>query len=196
MRGKFLLPILLATALWLTGCASDNAQTAEPTPTVAASESPSPSVEPSPAASPAAEADVFKTVGEEATITVGTTKLNEGAYYTGEGEDTMSFPLLEIAKALGWAATEPGSTGVVEVRLTRDGMDDIIVSYTRPKEGMDAKLPDAAVTKGGQSVDLPADALAFINGRVYANEAMIDKVLQDIEVRYDGAKAITIETKA
>lgn len=195
MRGKGLFAVLMVVALLLTAGCTNNEPTPSPSPTVMESPTPVASPETSPSASPAAGADVFKMVGEEATITVGSTKLSQGAYYTSEGEDSMSFPLLEVAKALGWTATEPSAEGIVEIRMTRDGMEEVNLKYTRPERGEDAKLTDVSVRKGGKTVDMPKDSAAFINGHVYVTEALIDKALQEIDMRYDGAKSITIEAK-
>ncbi len=196
LKTAALLMVLLAV---LTGCTANIAEEASPSPTVSQepSASPAPSAVASPKASAATEPQtmVFKSVGDAAEITVGTTKIRAGAYYTGESEDTMVFPVGEVAKALGWSVSDPDAAGPVEVKLTQDGTDEVIIAYTKPEDDKDSPITPTSVTKGGKDVDVGKNPLAFIDGLLYGTEVFFDKTLQEIDVKYDGGMKITIETK-
>jgi len=195
--------LLLTLAMLATACAPTNTAPT-PSPTVEQSPSPEPETSPeaspevSPEASPAGttgNAQVFRLVGEAAEIVVGTAQVREAAYYTGEGEDTMVFPLAEVCKALGWSVTESSATGQAEMRISKAGAETVTVSYTKPDANRDAVIEDAKVVKAGRNVDTGMHPFAYINGFLYGTEVFFDKAIQEIEVKNDGDRKITIETK-
>jgi hypothetical protein len=183
--------LLLALLALLTGCTANGAEAPS------ASESPAATEAATPPPPPSAEdqADVFRLVGEAAVISVSGQEVAGSAYYVGKDETEIAFPLGAVAKALGWTVAEPDSSGVTEMRLTREGDEDIAINYTRPANNVHAGLEGITVTKGTQPVDITGMKLPFIDGLLYADKAFMDKAVQEIDVHYDGATAITIEPK-
>ncbi len=179
-----------------TGCTTLEAETA-PSPLETAM--PSASMEAplnTPDASQAAQAEVYRLVGKEATIQVADAKVKGGAFYAGEGDDTMVFPLAEVAKALGWEVSEPAdASGKTEINLTRDD-EKVSIAYQKPNVNNVGTIAGVMVTKGGQPVSLGDEPIPHIDGMLYVTEAFLDKVLQEVTVAYDGALSITISAKA
>jgi len=190
--------LVLTLSLLLAGCRANVAESPSPSPTL--TEAPTPAASPDivPEASPEVDVDRFEIVGEEASITVGTTKLRGAAYYAGDErtEGAMLFPLAEVAKALGWTVDEPDVSGPAQMKLTQAGAEDVTVSYTRPSDNANGEVTGVTAQKGGAAVDVAGDSFAFLDGQLYAPEAFIDKAVQEIDVVYDGKQQITVEAKA
>ncbi|MDR0897971.1 MAG: hypothetical protein LBN04_08950 [Oscillospiraceae bacterium] len=184
--------LLLVLLALLTGCTANGAEAPSASESPAATEA----ATPHPGHTPdEAQADVFRLVGEAAVITVGGQEVAGSAYYVGKDETDIAFPLGAVCKALGWMVAEPDSSGVTEMRLTREGDEDISINYTRPANNVHAGLEGITVTKGTQPVDITGMKLPFIDGMLYADKAFMDKAVQAIDVSYDGATAITIQAK-
>ena len=162
---------------------------------------PSPTVSPSATATPMATEDAaqsektaFTPVGEDAQIMVGDVTLTAKAYYMGE--EDMLLPVAQTAEALGWTAQVPDAAGAVEMKLTRQGEEDIVVAYTAPEDDAPVALENVTVRKGGEDVDLQDVPMAFIDGTLYAAEAFFDRALEEIDVAYDEGTRITVEAAA
>lgn len=180
------LVILLMVAM-LTGCAANSAEpapTTEPAPTATDA--------PADAAAEPAEPFVLVTVGKRAEMVVGEDKLKDAAYYLGNDKGDMVLPLAEVSKALGFAVTEGTGEGPVETTITKDGMDDVRIAYTRPKGETAQNVGDVSVQKGSETVDVGNMPMPIIHGVVYVTEAFFEKVLESIDVNYDGEQTITI----
>lgn len=178
----------------VSGCVASGEPETQPTPTVPMEESAAPSEAPKEAAAAEeTETVIFKTVGEEAVITVGSVKIGAPAYYTDAGEGTMVFPLAEVAKALGWSVMDPDTAGPVDMKLTREGAEEIVIRYTKPIASAKEQVEEVAVLKGGRTVNVAGEVLPFVDDMLYATESFIRKVIQDIEVSYDGKTNISIE---
>lgn len=197
---RFIFALVLLAAV-LTGCSSN----------VSVEVSPSPSVAPSPSDAAPGEAaaalpdatsnltsqtDTFIAVGDKAAITVGSTKLSGKAYYPSGDEKTMLLPVVEVCKALGWQVEEPAGTGASALKMTRSGMDEVVVNFNMPATDSMGALTGVTATKGESSVDAAGESFAWIDGQLYATEAFISKAVQEIEVDYDGAASITVNAKA
>lgn len=144
----------------------------------------------------AEQSDTFIAVGEEAVITVGTTKLESPAYYPAGDEKTILLPFVETCKALGWQVEEPGSVGAGELKLTQKGMDDVTVKLTVPASKTMAELQGVSATKGDQAVNAAGEPFAWIDGQLYATEKFISAAVQKISVEYDGEKNVTVSAEA
>src|SRR5699024_4607872 len=99
-------------------------------------------------------------VGEDAQIMVGDVTLTAKAYYMGE--EDMLLPVAQTAEALGWTAQVPDAAGAVEMKLTRQGEEDIVVAYTASEDDAPVALENVTVRKGGEDVDLQDVPMAFI----------------------------------
>ncbi len=193
-----ILALLVALVLGTTACTSNVTPEPSPTATVEVSPSVAPAETGTPAPSPtsvAQGAKVFKLVGQAAEIMVGTTQVRASAYYTGEGEDTMVLPLAEVCKALGWSVAENNAAGPSEVRISKDGAETVNLTYEKPDHDADSVLENVRVTREGKDVNTGSHPFAYINGILYGTEVFFDKALQEIDVKVDGSKTITIETK-
>lgn len=193
---RFIL-ILACVCAALTAC-STNTAAVETSPTAIApiaTETPTEAV-PEATSNFAEQSDTFIAVGDEAMITVGTTKLESPAYYPAGDEKTMLLPFVETCKALGWQVEEPGSSGSGEIKLTQNGMDDVTVKLNVPAGKDMAELKGVSATKGAQAVDAAGEPFAWIGGQLYATEKFISAAVQEISVEYDGAKTITVSAKA
>lgn len=189
---RLLLCLGLLTML-VSGCVASSEPETQPTPTVPMEEYAAPSEAPKEAAAAEeTETVIFKTVGEEAVITVGSVKIGAPAYYTDAG-GTMVFPLAEVLKALGWSVTDPDAAGPVDMKLTREGAEEIVIRYTKPIASAKEQVEEVTVLKGGQTVNVAGEVLPFVDDMLYATESFIRKVIQDIEVSYDGKTNISIE---
>lgn len=191
--------VVLSLALFtlLTACAARGAEAPSPSPTVAADTAGTPAPETPAGAEPSPNAGVLKLVGEPAVVTVGSTKIHGAAYYAGEGDDTMVLPLVEVAKAMGWSVDEGvASAGPAEIKLTRDGADEVVVTFVRPDAEMRGHVDGVAVRKGEKQADVSRQPTPYIDGALYVTEAFIDTTLQEVDVKYDGAARITVEAKA
>lgn len=179
---------LLAFVLILaTGCSS-NAGTQ---PNVGPTESPSP------APAPEAQAKVFTLAGKAAEIRLGEDKIPGNAYFIGKSEKDLVLPLTEVCKALGWAVTEPEAEGPVEIKMTKDGAEEIVLSYTRPRSDLVATVGNVRAYKGGKAVTInEMDEMPFIDGMLYATEGFISEAVEKIAVKYDGETMITVEPSA
>lgn len=181
------LCMLLALA---TGCAAGGES---PKPTATPFEAPkAPSVSPK---GEAGQAAVLIPVGKKAELIVGTKKVAGNAYYAGEGEDSIVLPLTEVAKALGWAVVEPTTTGPIEVKMTKQGMEDVLIQYTKPETEVLASVEELTATKGGKSIDIEDDPRPFVDGKLHVTKAFIDKTLEEISMEIDGETKVTIEPK-
>lgn len=194
LKKAFALCLTALVSLTLaTGCTTMEAETVpSPLETVM----PSASIEAQPNIAEASQAEIYRLVGKEATIHIGNVEVKGSAFYAGEGDDAMVFPLSEVAKALGWKVDEPAeASGKTEIKLTRD-KEEVIVAFQKPAMNNTGTIAGVTVTKGGQPVSLGDEAIPQIDGRLYVTEAFLDRVLQEIAVAYDGALSITITAKA
>lgn len=196
---KMVPAALLTLALLglLTACVARGAEAPESGPTAAAETDRTPAPQAAPDAEPSPEASVFRLVGAKAEIVVGSTKINGAAYYVGEGDDTMVLPLVEVAKAMGWSVDEGvASAGPSEIKLARDGADEVLVAFVRPDGEISGRVNGVTVQKGGKQADVSRQPAPYLDGTLYVTEAFIDTALMEIDVQYDGAAKITIEAKA
>lgn len=120
---------LLALAVLMTGCSAKTEENPMPSPTVSPSATATPMATEDAAQS---EKTAFTPVGEDAQIMVGDVTLTAKAYYMGE--EDMLLPVAQTAEALGWTAQVPDAAGAVEMKLTRQGEEDIVVAYTAPED--------------------------------------------------------------
>ncbi len=182
---------LLALAVLMTGCSAKTEENPMPSPTVSPSATATPMATEDAAQS---EKTAFTPVGEDAQIMVGDVTLTAKAYYMGE--EDMLLPVAQTAEALGWTAQVPDAAGAVEMKLTRQGEEDIVVAYTAPEDDAPVALENVTVRKGGEDVDLQDVPMAFIDGTLYAAEAFFDRALEEIDVAYDEGTRITLEAAA
>lgn len=194
---RFVL-ILACLCIAVTACSTNPAEV-ETSPTVIApiaTATPTTEAVPQATSNFAEQSDTFIAVGEEAVITVGTTKLESPAYYPAGDEKTILLPFVETCKALGWQVEEPGSVGAGEMKLTQKGMDDVTVKLTVPASKTMAELQDVSATKGDQAVNAAGEPFAWIDGQLYATEKFISAAVQKISVEYDGEKNVTVSAEA
>ncbi|HIT69937.1 MAG TPA: hypothetical protein IAC36_08555 [Candidatus Aphodomonas merdavium] len=201
MKSVRLFLVLTLVALALTACSTNPAQEAQTSPSLSPSASATdamPSAEGSPAATSNlnAQTDTFIAVGEKAVMTVGSTKLSGAAYYPAGDEKTMLLPFTEVCKALGWKVEEPSAAGKGEIKLTQDGMDEVVVTLTVPADDNAGMLEGVTATKGGKAVTVTGESFAWIDGQLYTTEKFISDAVQQIEVNYDGASSIQVNAKA
>ena len=181
MKGRIVCVLLVVCALMVTGCAAGSVAPPEP--------SPEPSVTPE-----AVQAEIIMPVGKRAEIDIGGRKLTEGAYYVGANEEEMVFPLAEVAQALGFTAQEPTNIGNVEMTISKQGMEDVVIRYTRPEQGAVAGA-EITATRGAETIDVTNAKHPIINNVLYVPEGFLDRALHEVNVTYDGETTITIAPK-
>lgn len=179
--------VLLFVCLMMTGCAANSAM---PSPTATP-----PLTAPPETTQGAANPEVFVPVGKIAEIFIGTTKVVGSAYYIGEAQNTMAFPMVEVGRALGWTVLEPKNAGAVETRVNKDGGELVIIKYTLPTIDFTGTIEDISLTKGGRAVDVGGSKQVMIDGTLHVTKEFIEKALEDIEITYDGETKITIAPK-
>lgn len=203
MKSIRLFLILTAAALMMTACSANVTDGMKPSPSVAPSPTaaakpvqPTQEIAPSATSNLNAQTDTFIAAGEPAVITVGSTKLTGKAYHPQGDETELLLPFVEVCKALGWKVDEPAVPGKGEIKLSQDGMDEVVVSLEVPADQNSAMLKAVTAAKAGQPVSVSGEPLAWIDGQLYTTEKFISSVVQQIEVDFDGASAVTVKAKA
>lgn len=192
MKKSMQIMVLFLLLLTLTLGCSSNASTQ---PSISPQGSPTPNQSTSP--KPEEQAKVFTLAGKAADIMVDNKKIAGNAYYTDTDKEDILIPLTEVSKALGWAVTEPETVGPIEIKMTKQDADEIIISFTRPERDTVTNIGDIQVMKGGKPTTInEMDSVPFIDGMLYVTEEFMSQAVEKIAVKYNGETLITVTPSA
>lgn len=191
MKKSMQIMVLLTMVLALTvGCAS-NAST-QPSINPQVSTTPAQST-----AKPEEQAKVFTLAGKAADIVVNSKKIPGNAYYMDTDGKNILLPFTEVCKGLGWAVTEPGAAGPIEIKMTKQGAEEIVISYIKPAHDMFASVGDVKITKAGKLITInEMEDIPYLEGMLYTTEEFISQAVEKIAVTFNGETIITVTPSA
>lgn len=185
---RFMAALVLIPMI-ATGCANSAAPET--------SKSPAADVTAPPAAETPGQAEVYMLAGKAADIQAGGKRVAGSGYFAGKGEEKLVVPFVEVCKGLGWAVTEPEAAGPVEIKMSKPGQPEIVISFTRPDVDFSPDIGTVVVKKDNKEISVnEMEKMPYIDGMLYANEGFISEAVEKIAIKYDGETLISVEPSA